>query len=62
MHSGPAGKRNDTNEGFWVWSGGLVTAQGPGQKPDRLARVNATVPVPRGSYALKVSRCNSRLL
>lgn len=50
-----AGKCNTTGEGFWVWTGGLVTAQGQQQRPKRLARVDATVPVPRGSYTLKVS-------
>ncbi|PRW20475.1 band 7 [Chlorella sorokiniana] len=48
------GKCNTTGEGFWVWTGGLVTAKGPQQRPARLAAVDATIPVPRGSYALKV--------
>lgn len=37
-----------------MWTGALVTAKGPNQRPAPLAKVDASIPVPRGSYTLKV--------
>lgn len=50
----PAGKCKDTGEGYWVWTGALVTAKGPKQRQAVLAKVDASTTVPRGSYTLKV--------
>ncbi|PRW33624.1 band 7 [Chlorella sorokiniana] len=46
------------SEGYWVYSGGLLTLAPPGNAPvmkELLAAVNASTPVPRGSYSLQVS-------
>lgn len=55
----PAGPCNDTSEGYWVWTGALVTAKGPRQREAELAKVDASaITVPRGGYTIKVRCCS----
>lgn len=49
------GPTNSTRNGFYVYSGALITAQGQKLTNTRLALVNASVPIPRGTYRLPVN-------
>lgn len=51
---GPSGY----SDGFWVYSGGLLTLAPPENaaiQQELLTAVNASEPVPRGSYTLRVA-------